>query len=109
ALIIRGSIASSARRIALTSPSPSYVTGARYRGRPPWQRAVAVDQARCPTSGRLEQSSRMPPTSHPTPLSSRRLNRALLARQLLLERDRRPVPDALEWLVGLQAQTPISP
>lgn len=36
----------------------------------------------------------------------RALNRATLARQLLLERDERPVPDAVAHLVGLQAQTP---
>jgi hypothetical protein len=42
-------------------------------------------------------------------LSRRALNRATLARQLLLDRARRPVPDALEHLVGLQAQAPDAP
>ncbi len=39
-------------------------------------------------------------------LSQRALNRALLARQLLLERAPRSVPQALEDLVGLQSQAP---
>ncbi|WP_433609722.1 winged helix DNA-binding domain-containing protein [Dactylosporangium sp. CA-139114] len=39
-----------------------------------------------------------------TVLSTRALNRALLARQLLLERAALPVPDALERMGGLQAQ-----
>lgn len=39
-------------------------------------------------------------------LSRAELVRATLARQLLLERSGLPVPDALEHLVGLQAQTP---
>ena len=43
-------------------------------------------------------------------LSARALNRALLARQLLLERDATLSPaDALERLVGLQAQAPLPP
>jgi winged helix DNA-binding protein len=42
-------------------------------------------------------------------LTRRHLNRSLLARQMLLERTQRPVADAIEWLVGMQAQTPISP
>ena len=42
-------------------------------------------------------------------LSTRDLNRATLARQLLLERSRRPVLDAVEHLVGLQAQVPLDP
>lgn len=42
-------------------------------------------------------------------LTRRELNRALLARQMLLARDSRSVADAVEWLVGLQGQTPISP
>jgi len=39
-----------------------------------------------------------------TVLSRRALNRALLARQLLLERVGTPVPDVVEHLLGLQAQ-----
>ncbi|MBB5872611.1 hypothetical protein F4553_006045 [Allocatelliglobosispora scoriae] len=39
-------------------------------------------------------------------LDRRSLNRATLARQLLLERSELPVVDAVEHLIGLQAQTP---
>jgi len=42
-------------------------------------------------------------------LTLRELNRATLARQLLLERRRLPVPVVLERLVGLQAQWPPAP
>jgi hypothetical protein len=42
-------------------------------------------------------------------LSRRALGRATLARQLLLERVRRPVHDTLEHLVGLQGQVPKVP
>jgi hypothetical protein len=42
-------------------------------------------------------------------LSARALNRALLARQMLLERDERSVADAVRDLYGLQAQAPWSP
>ena len=45
---------------------------------------------------------------HPT-LSQRALNRALLARQGLLERTDAGVPAMLEQLVGLQAQVPSNP
>lgn len=42
-------------------------------------------------------------------LTARRLGRATLARQLLLERAALPVPAAVEHLVGLQAQAPLAP
>ena len=45
----------------------------------------------------------------PDVLSRRALGRATLARQLLLERVRRPVAETLEHLVGLQAQVPRVP
>jgi DNA glycosylase AlkZ-like len=45
----------------------------------------------------------------PDVLSVRALNRATLARQLLLARDDRPILDAVRHLVGLQAQVPSNP
>jgi hypothetical protein len=42
-------------------------------------------------------------------LSDRQLNRATLQRQLLLERASMPVGDAVDHLVGLQAQEPLDP
>lgn len=42
-------------------------------------------------------------------LTLQELNRATLARQMLLERDSIPVPAAIEKLVGLQAQLPVAP
>src|SRR5690348_5094667 len=46
--------------------------------------------------------------AEPLTLSTRRLNRILLARQLLLSRRRMPVPAVIEHLVGMQSQTPRS-
>ena len=42
-------------------------------------------------------------------LGTRALNRALLARQFLLERAELPADAAIAHLVGLQAQQPLSP
>lgn len=45
----------------------------------------------------------------PVPLTHRQLNRATLARQLLLARERLPVVDAVRRVLALQAQEPASP
>src|SRR5215212_10526623 len=45
----------------------------------------------------------------PDTISRRALNRALLQRQMLLEHVDKPVADAVEWLVGMQAQVPSTP
>ncbi|MFY0758651.1 winged helix DNA-binding domain-containing protein [Metabacillus dongyingensis] len=42
-------------------------------------------------------------------MSTRALNRTLLARQLLIKRSNMSTPDVLEHLIGMQSQTPNSP
>lgn len=49
------------------------------------------------------------PLRPPVRLTARQLNRATLARQLLLERERLPVVDAVRRILALQAQEPASP
>ncbi len=49
------------------------------------------------------------PTATGPVLTRRQLNRATLDRQLLLRREQMPVVDAVEHLLGLQAQVPLVP
>ena len=51
----------------------------------------------------------MPTSTRSRPITQRELNRATLARQLLLERVRLPVPRAVERLCAIQAQSPNAP
>ncbi len=59
-----------------------------------------------PRPGRRHSTASVPAVAAGTPptLSTRQLNRALLARQLLLERAAAPLPRVLEQMGGLQAQ-----
>ncbi len=60
------------------------------------------------TSDRGETVTSIAPPEGRT-LSNRQLNRSFLARQLLLERNRRPVATVIEQLVGMQSQAPRDP
>ena len=81
--------------------------GIRHKASPRQKRSTQVDDY-----GRLERCisvERMMRTRTPPVLDRRTLNRALLARQLLLRRWSLSVSQALERLVGLQAQAPNPP
>ena len=91
------------------------------RRRTPGRRAAELPASRSRTARRSRASrpaGNRSPCARPgwteagtvTPVLSRRaLGRATLARQLLLDRETRPVAGALEHLVGLQAQVPLVP
>src|SRR5205814_10318681 len=65
-----------------------------------------------PSSRSTRPTTAPPPPSPPMPadrLTLRALNRATLARQLLLQRSPREAAQAITHLAGLQAQAPLAP
>ncbi|MGP3987526.1 winged helix DNA-binding domain-containing protein [Streptomyces sp. 3N207] len=69
-----------------------------------WDSGRAVLRHRVARRGAIGETLTMP-----APLTRPALSRALLARQLLVERAKMPVRDAVEHLVGIQAQAPKPP
>src|SRR5439155_1174630 len=73
------------------------------------RRALRRDR-RARTPGRRPPGVLPPvPMRHGDLLSTRQLNRALLARQMLLRRRKVSASDAIEHLVGMQSQIPLAP
>src|SRR6478672_2689564 len=99
-------------------PSGSWVASTAYRRRPRNDRSSSVSSptrvetlaasgtSRCSRGRGTPSFSRMPKERV---LTLRELNRALLARQLLLERRKLGVQQAVERICAIQAQWPQSP
>lgn len=78
-------------------------TGGEVAGKAVRQRPLCLRSSSCIPEATREDSKSM------TVLDARALNRATLARQLLLERAELPVREAVAHLCGLQAQEPQEP